>query len=107
MSEHEIWGMIVFLAVATLIARSSFWLFGHRISLPQVVQQGLRFAPGCALSAIILPDLLIGPQGTDISWHNPRLLGGLAAAIFFLLRKDMLQTICFGMLVFTAARLML
>ena len=107
MSNLEVWGMILFLAVATLIARSSFWLAGHRIRLPLRVQEALRYAPGCALVAIIVPDLLITPQGIDINWRNPRLLAGVASTLFFLARKNMLQTICFGMLVFTAARLFL
>jgi hypothetical protein len=35
---------------------------------------------------------------------NPKLLAGIAALAFYLWRKNMLQTIVFGMLVFTLLR---
>jgi branched-subunit amino acid transport protein len=106
MSDIEIWGVIILLAVATLIARSSFWLAGHRIHLPKRAQEALRYAPGCALAAIILPDLLLNNHVMQVSWHNPRLMAGILATIFFLMRKNMLHTIFFGMAVFTIVRLL-
>jgi len=105
MSDLEIWSAIVLLTLATFIARSGFWLAGARIRLPDALQGALRYAPACALAAIIFPDLILVQGQTDISWHNPRLLAGCIAAAFFMVRKNMLQTILFGMLVFTLLRL--
>ncbi|MBC3879640.1 AzlD domain-containing protein [Undibacterium sp. FT79W] len=105
MSAADIWRVIFLLFLATFIARSSFWLAGNRIQLPKRVQEALRYAPACALAAIIVPDLLLTNAQLDVSWHNPRLIAGVLATVFFLIRKDMLQTIIFGMLVFTLARL--
>jgi branched-subunit amino acid transport protein len=109
MSDLAIWGVIFLLFIATLIARSSFWLVGHHINLPKRVQEALRYAPACALAAIIFPDLLL--QQDQLNWesalslHNPKLMAGVAATIFFLIKRDMLLTIVFGMLVFTGVRL--
>ena len=106
MSDLEIWAVIGVLCVATAAARASLWLVGHRISIPKRVQEMLRFAPACALAAIIAPDVLMDSTGhVQATLLNPKLLAGIAAVVFYLLRKNMLQTIIFGMLVFTAIRL--
>lgn len=108
MSALEIWGVIGALCLATAAARSSLWLAGQRITIPKRVQEILRFAPACALAAIIAPDILMGADGALIvSAANPKLLAAIAAVGFYLLRKNMLHTIVFGMLVFTGLRLAL
>ena len=105
MSDWEIWAVIAVLAVATAATRSSFWLVGHRITIPQRVQEVLRYAPACALAAIIAPDLLLdGGAQLHLSVSNPKLLAGAAAVLFYLAWRNMLQTIVFGMLVFTVLR---
>lgn len=106
MSDWEIWLVIVLLALATFLARSSFWMVGHKIVLPKRVQEALRYAPACALAAIIVPDLLLREGNLDLHLQNPRLIAGIAATIFFLLNRSMLLTIIFGMLVYTAIRLL-
>lgn len=108
MSDLEIWAVIAVLVVATAATRSSFWLVGHHITIPKRVQEVLRYAPACALAAIVAPDLLLGSTGQlQLSVSNPKLLAGLAAVLFYLARRNMLQTIVFGMLVFTGLRLAL
>lgn len=105
MADWEIWTIIGVLALSTLATRSSFWLVGHRVTIPPRVQEMLRFAPACALAAIVGPDLLLGPEGQpQLALSNPKLLAGIAALGFYLLRRNMLQTIVFGMLVFTLLR---
>ena len=105
MSEMDIWAVIAVLAVATAATRSSFWLVGHHITIPKRVQQVLRYAPACALAAIIAPDLLLdGGSRLHLGLSNPKLLAGLAAVLFYLARRHMLQTIVFGMLVLTVLR---
>lgn len=106
MSDWEIWAVIAVLVVATAATRSSFWLVGHHITIPKRVQEILRYAPACALAAIIAPDLLLGGEGElHLAVSNPKLLAGLAAVLFYLVRRNMLQTIVFGMLAFTALRI--
>lgn len=108
MDDWEIWATIGVLALATAATRSSFWLVGHHITIPSRVQEMLRYAPACALAAITAPDLLMTPAGhLQLDLANPKLLAAAAAVLFYLARKNMLQTIIFGMLVFTALRLWL
>jgi branched-subunit amino acid transport protein len=105
MNDWEIWAVIGVLAVATAATRSSFWLVGHHITIPKRLQEVLRYAPACALAAIIAPDLLLDGGGQlHLGLSNPKLLAGAAAVLFYLLRRNMLLTIVFGMLVFTGLR---
>lgn len=106
MTDWEIWAAIAVLVLATAATRSSFWLVGHHITIPKRVQEVLRYAPACALAAIVAPDLLMGGDGQlQLAVSNPKLLGAAAAVLFYLVRRNLLQTIVFGMLVFTAFRL--
>ena len=106
MADWEIWVVIGVLALATAATRSSFWLIGHHITIPKRVQEMLRYAPACALAAIIAPDLVLGPDGhalLDVS--NLKLISGVVATMYYLLRRNMLETIILGMAFFTALRL--
>ena len=108
MSDLEIWITIAALVLATAITRSSFWLVGHHITIPPRVQEMLRYAPGCALAAIIAPELLMtaGPQPV-FNPLNIKLAAAVGAGLYYLIRKSMLETIIFGMLVFTVLRIWL
>ena len=105
MSDWEIWATIVALALSTLLTRSGFWLVGHKVTIPPRIQGMLRYAPACALAAIIGPDLLLDTGGeVHLELSNPKLLAGMASIAFYLWRRNMLQTIVFGMLTFTLLR---
>ena len=106
MSDWEIWATIAALALATAVTRSSFWLIGHHIAIPRRVHEMLRYAPACALAAIIAPDLLLIDGQVQLQLSNLKLLAGIAAIVFFLVTRNMLQTIVFGMLSFTVLRLL-
>jgi branched-subunit amino acid transport protein len=108
MSDLEIWITIFALVLATAITRSSFWLVGHHITIPPRVQEMLRYAPGCALAAIIAPELLMTAELHPV--FNPlniKLAAAVGAGLYYLFRKSMLETIIFGMLAFTGLRIWL
>lgn len=106
MADWEIWATIVVLSLSTAITRSGFWLIGHKVAIPPRIQDMLRYAPACALAAIIGPDLLLDTGGdVHLELGNPKLLAGMASIAFYLWRRNMLQTIVFGMLVFTLLRI--
>jgi branched-subunit amino acid transport protein len=107
MTDWEIWVVIGVLALATAATRSSFWLIGHHITIPKRVQEMLRYAPACALAAIVAPDLILAADGQVVfNLSNLKLVSGIVATIYYLLRRNMLETIIFGMAFFTALRLM-
>ncbi|UMR31324.1 AzlD domain-containing protein [Massilia sp. MB5] len=106
MSDWEIWATIGVLVLATAATRSSFWLVGHHITIPRRVHDMLRYAPACALAAIIAPDLLLNEGQLQLEPGNIKLLAGIAAIVYYLLRRNMLETIVFGMAFFTGLRLL-
>ncbi|MBB3119715.1 AzlD domain-containing protein [Pseudoduganella violacea] len=106
MSDWEIWATIGVLVLATAATRSSFWLVGHHITIPRRVHDMLRYAPACALAAIIAPDLLLNEGQLQLELGNLKLLAGIAAIVYYLLRRNMLETIVFGMVFFTGLRLL-
>lgn len=107
MSDLDLWLVIALLTLATLITRSGFWLVGQHINLPKRVLEALRFAPACALAAILVPDFLTNQHHIDISISNQQLVAGILASVFFLYKRNMFLTIFFGMGVFTLVRLYL
>jgi len=104
MSDADIWLVIALLALGTFFTRATFWLVGHHITIPKRVNEVLRYAPACALAAIIVPDLLFQHDQIKISFTNPQLVGGIIASVFFLYKRSMIGTILLGMAVFTAVR---
>ena len=59
MSTGEIWLTIAGLAVLTLVTRNAFLVLGHRVALPERVQHALRYAPACALVALVVPEVVL------------------------------------------------
>ena len=87
---------IASLVLATYVTRAGMLLVGDRLSLSRHVEAALRFAPACALTALVLPEVL-APAGTfDLSLGNARWLAALASAAFLLWRNNMLGGIAIG-----------
>ncbi|HEU4623103.1 MAG TPA: AzlD domain-containing protein [Burkholderiaceae bacterium] len=106
MSDMWIWITIAGLTAATLITRAGFLVLGERLRLPPRVERALRYAPACALAAIVVPDVVF-VSGTPLwSFENYRLIAAVAATIFFIRTRNMLWTIVFGMAVFTLLRVL-
>ena len=105
MSAVDIWLSIAALALGTVLTRATFWVIGHHITIPPRVHEALRFAPACALAAIIVPDLLFDHDQIVLSLHNPKLVGGVIASAWFMYRRGMFSAILVGMAVFTVVRL--
>ena len=88
------------LCVATFIARSSVLMLGNALRLPPALEAALRFAPACALAAIIVPSLVYADGTLDWSWQNHRWVAGLAGVAIFAAFRSTIGTIVGGMCVF-------
>lgn len=99
-------GAIAGLVVVTVLARSSFFVLPARIDLPLWLERALRYAPACALAAIIAPGVLAHGGRVTISWGNQQLWALVAATAVFARTRNMLAMMVVGMGVFTALRLM-
>ena len=96
-STVEVLLAIASLVLATYVSRAGMLLVGDRLSFSRPVEAALRFAPACALAALVLPEVL-GPSGTlDLSLENARWPAALASAAFLLWRNNMMGGIAVGM----------
>lgn len=93
--------------VVTFSIRFVLYARAHRIQLPVWLEEALAYVPVAVLTAIIMPMMLMPNKQVDLSWHNPWLLGGLAAFIIGLIFKKPLLTIAVGVAVFFASQFLL
>ena len=112
-AQTDLWTVLVILGLAliTVLTRTLFFLSSKPWHLPHWAQRGLQYAPIAALSAVIVPELVMS-QGRFIhTWQDARLFAALAGAVFFLWRRGqgqaVLATIVVGMLVYLPLHLML
>ncbi len=106
MSDLDTWLVIVGLTGVTVLTRSFFLVLGDRIPLPERVQHALRYAPACALVALIAPEVLLTQGSVVSSWTDPKLLSALAGIVAMLVTRSMIAAMTIGMGVFTLLRLL-
>jgi len=104
MSTLEIWLAIIGMTVITLAARTVMMVFGDRIALPERVQHALRFAPACALTALIAPELLTEQGAWAISLANAKFVAGTIGIAVMLATRSMMATMSVGMAIYLALR---
>ena len=98
------WLAILGVVATTIATRASFIMLGERARLPAWVERALRYAPACALAAIIGPDVLMRDGTLHLGPGNFRLLATVAAGIVFAATRSMIWTIVAGMAAYTALR---
>ena len=104
--SHQPWTLITIMLMGgvTMLARSFFFISQTPWHLPRWAQRGLEYAPIAALSAVVLPEIVM-THGVFI--HTPfdaRLYGAIAGAAYFFWRRGgglaVLGTIVSGMAVY-------
>jgi branched-subunit amino acid transport protein len=100
-----VWIVIAGMTGVTIATRSVFLLLPARLKLPAGVQRALRYAPACALVAIIVPEMVTNQHVMSLGPENARLWAGIAAMGFYAVRRNMIAMILLGMLILTALRL--
>jgi branched-subunit amino acid transport protein len=94
------WLGILAIVIGTLLARSLLPVLGARARLTPRIESALRFAPGCALAAIVLPELLLQHGVLQLDPSNLRLPAAAAAALICHFTRSTLGTIVGGMVAF-------
>jgi len=84
------------LAAITLLTRGFFLLPDREVPLPEWLRQGLRYAPLAAMTAIVVPDLLLVDGRLLATWRDARLFGAAAAVAYYYARRGILGTILAG-----------
>ncbi len=109
MNGTDLWtlAVIVGLAVVTVLTRSFFFMSSKPWHLPGWAQRGLQYAPIAALSAVVVPEIVMS-QGQLIStWQDARLFAAAAGAVIYFRSKNVLLTIVLGMAVYLPLHLAL
>ncbi len=99
MSEPTLWLLIILMGVITYALRLSLILLLHRVVVPPLVTQALRYVPPAVLSAIILPELFHPGAPLLLPLVNIRLVAGVVAILVAWRTRNALLTIGMGMVV--------
>ncbi|NBX56127.1 MAG: AzlD domain-containing protein [Betaproteobacteria bacterium] len=103
---NDVWVFLTVLAlgVVTLVTRCCFFILNHALPFPRWANRGLRYAPIAALSAVIVPEIVV-KHGVIISdWRDARIYAAAVGAAFYFWRRGqgqaVLGTIVVGMAVY-------
>ena len=94
------------LTVVTVLTRASFFLLPASVEMPARVERALKYAPACALAAIVAPGVLTADGDVTIGWGNHQMWAVLAAVAVGVKVRNMVVMIAVGMAVFTLLRLL-
>ncbi|MCF8168612.1 MAG: AzlD domain-containing protein [Rhodoferax sp.] len=104
--ETDLWTLttIAALACITVLARSFFFISEKDWALPHWAQKGLQYAPIAALSAVIVPEIVMTQDQLIQNLQDARLYAAAAAVAYFFWRRNsgqvVLGTIVIGMAVY-------
>ena len=109
MNGTDLWtlAVIVGLAAVTVLTRSFFFISSKPWHLPGWAQRGLQYAPIAALSAVVVPEIVMVQGHLISSWQDARLFAAAAGAAVYFWRRDVLLTIALGMAVYLPLHLAL
>ncbi len=106
MNQTDGWtlGVIVGLAAITVVTRCFFFMSSKAWHLPHWAQRGLQYAPIAALSAVVLPEVVMAQGQLVATWADARLFAAAAGVTFYFATRGrgqaVLGTIVVGMLVY-------
>jgi branched-subunit amino acid transport protein len=91
----------------TVVARGFFLISGKPWQLPHWAHRGLQYAPIAALSAVVVPEIVMS-QGVLIgTWQDARLFAAAAGVAIYYAKRNVLLTILGGMAVYLPLHLAL
>jgi len=99
-------GATILLALCSWVTRTFYFIFGDYVPLRESTRRALRYAPGAALAAIIIPSLFpLSGDGT-MTVSVDQLLAASVAILVFVRTRNTLLVIGAGMVVFWSVRLL-
>jgi branched-subunit amino acid transport protein len=98
----DLWTVAVILGLAgvTVLTRCFFFISSKSWSLPHWAQRGLQYAPIAALSAVVVPEVVMSQGALVSTWQDARLFSAAAGLLVYYWRRDVLLTIVLGMAVY-------
>ena len=107
MFDLDPWTLLTIMALGafTVIERGFFFLSDKPWTLPRWAQRGLQYAPIAALSAVVVPEVVMSHGALVSTWQDARLYAAVAGAAWFFWRGGVLGTIVAGMVVYLPLRI--
>ena len=98
----DLWTLAVILGLAamTVVTRCFFLISNAEWQLPHWAQRGLQYAPIAALSAVVIPEVVMQQGELITTLQDARLYAAAVGAAVYFWRRDVLQTILLGMAVY-------
>jgi branched-subunit amino acid transport protein len=105
----DVWTLLVIvgLAVITAVSRSFFLLSNREWHLPHWAQRGLQYAPIAALSAVVVPEIVMTQGELIATWQDARIFAAAVGVAVYFAKRNVLLTIVFGMGVYLPLHLVL
>lgn len=102
MAGTDLWtlAVIVGLAAVTVLTRCFFFISSKPWGLPHWAQRGLQYAPIAALSAVVIPEVVMTQGQLIATLADARVFAALAGGAAYFWRRDVLATIVVGMAVY-------
>jgi branched-subunit amino acid transport protein len=104
MADVWIYLLVAALAGVTVVTRCFFFMFEQALPFPAWADRGLRYAPIAALSAVIIPEIVMKNGSLIADWRDARLYAAAVGAAFYFWRRGqgqaVLGTIMIGMAVY-------
>ena len=103
MNHTDLWTLAIIggMALVTLLTRTLFFISSKPWHLPHWAQRALQYAPIAALSAVIVPEIVMSSGQLLHTWQDARLYAAAAGVAWYFWRKGaghaVLGTIVVGM----------
>ena len=94
------------LALVTLLTRGFFLFPDREVPIPDWLTRSLKVAPLAALTAVVVPEIVLTHGHLTSTWQDARLAAVLAATLYYLWRPGVLGPLLAGMLAFLPLRLL-
>jgi branched-subunit amino acid transport protein len=93
------------LAVVTLVTRG-FFLFPRReLAMPDWLKRSLKVAPLAALTAVVVPEIVMTQGHLITTWQDARLPAVLVATLYYVWRPGVLGPLLAGVAAYLPLRL--
>ncbi len=96
---------IVGLAVVTVVTRGFFLYPEREVPLPEWLKRGLKVAPLAALTAVVLPEIVMVHGRIIDTWQDARLPAVAVATLWYVWRPGVLGPLLAGLAVYLPLRL--
>ena len=109
MNGTDFWTLAVIagLAGVTVLTRCFFFMSDKPWHLPGWAQRGLQYAPIAALSAVVIPEIVMSQGQLIGTWQDARLFAAAAGTVVYFRTRNVLLTIVLGMAVYLPLHLAL